>query len=122
MLVKYLDTKTTFRTSLENKAISRICGIFQKRRGVRSGLPDVQVLYRGKLIFIELLSRRGVARFSRAGRLGQKSLVTNAMEALWQDVAEETADELTCCEGHDFVAGSAVGTIIFVVEGDAVPP
>ena len=55
----------------------------------------------------------------RAGRLGQKSVVTNAMEALRQDVAEETADELICCEGHDFVASSAVGTIIFVVERDA---
>src|ERR1700747_1439831 len=53
----------------------------------------------------------------RAGRLGQKSVVTNAMEALRQDVAEETADELTCCERHDFVARSAA--IILVAERDA---
>jgi hypothetical protein len=42
------------------------------------------------------------------------------MEALGQGVDEETADELTCCELHDFVAGSAVATIILVTEGDAV--
>jgi hypothetical protein len=39
------------------------------------------------------------------------------MEALRQDVAEETADELTCCERHDFVARSAA--IILVAERDA---
>jgi hypothetical protein len=61
MLDKYLDPADTFWTSLENKPISRLSGIFQKRRGVRSGLPDVQVIWRGKSIFIELKSRAGVA-------------------------------------------------------------
>src|SRR5437667_12085780 len=42
------------------------------------------------------------------------------MEALWQDVAEETADKFICCERHDLVARSTVGTIIFVVERDDV--
>src|ERR1700751_553147 len=56
----------------------------------------------------------------RARRLGQKSVVTNAMEALRQDVDEEAADKLACCERHDFVARSSVGTIILVVERDAV--
>jgi hypothetical protein len=37
MLDKYLDPTGTFWTSLENKPISRISGIFQKKRGVRSG-------------------------------------------------------------------------------------
>ena len=37
-------------------------GIFQKRRGVRSGLPDLLVIWRGKSIFVELKSRAGVAR------------------------------------------------------------
>jgi len=61
MLGEYLDPADTFWTSLENKPISRISGIFQKRRGVRSGLPDVQVVWRGKPIFVELKSRAGVA-------------------------------------------------------------
>jgi hypothetical protein len=34
MLDKYLDPADTFRTSLENKPISRLSGIFQKKRGV----------------------------------------------------------------------------------------
>src|SRR6516162_6147100 len=55
----------------------------------------------------------------RAGRLGQKPVVTNAMEALRQDVDEEAADELTCCERHNFVARLAVATTILVTEGDA---
>jgi hypothetical protein len=61
MLDKYLDPADTFWTSLENKPISRLSGIFQKRRGVRSGLPDVQVIWRGRPIFVELKSRAGVA-------------------------------------------------------------
>src|SRR5206468_6575347 len=56
----------------------------------------------------------------RAGGFGQESVVTDAMEAFWQDVDEEAADELVCCERHDLVARSAVGTIILVTEGDAV--
>src|SRR5262249_31790221 len=51
-----------------------------------------------------------------AERLGQQSVVTNAMEALWQDVAnKETANKFICCERHDLVARLTVGTIIFVV-------
>jgi hypothetical protein len=61
MLDEYLDPADTFWTSLENKPLSRLSGIFQKRRGVRSGLPDVQVIWRGKPIFVELKSRAGVA-------------------------------------------------------------
>jgi hypothetical protein len=61
MLDKYLDPADTFWTSLENKPISRLSGIFQKRRAVRSGLPDVLVIWRGKPIFVELKSRAGVA-------------------------------------------------------------
>jgi hypothetical protein len=63
LLDKYLDPSCTFWTSLENKPLSMLSGLFQKRRGVRSGLPDVLVLFRragGTLvIFIELKSRRG---------------------------------------------------------------
>jgi hypothetical protein len=39
LLDKYLPD-SIFWTSLECKPISRISGIFQKKRGVRSGLPD----------------------------------------------------------------------------------
>jgi hypothetical protein len=65
LLKQHLDTSRCFWTSLENKPISRISGFLQTKRGVRSGVPDVMILYRHatgtKAIFIELKSRRGVA-------------------------------------------------------------
>jgi hypothetical protein len=61
MLDECLDPVDTFSTSLENKPLSRLSGIFQKRRGVRGGLPDVLVIWRGKPIIVELKSRAGVA-------------------------------------------------------------
>src|SRR5947209_17357388 len=76
--------------------------------------------YQACLAVLALQAAGALAKVFCAGRLGQKSVVTNAMEALWQDVAEETADKFICCERHDLVARSTVGTIIFVVERDAV--
>jgi hypothetical protein len=67
MLDKYLDPADTFWTSLENKPISRLSGIFQKKRGVRSGLPDVLVISRGKPIFVEL-SRAVASQVQRRSR------------------------------------------------------
>jgi hypothetical protein len=61
LLNEYLDPRDTFWTSLENKPLSPLSGLFQKQRGVRSGLPDIVVIWRGKPIFIELKSRAGVA-------------------------------------------------------------
>jgi hypothetical protein len=65
LLARYLDPSRTFWRSLENKPISAVSGMLQKRRGVRSGLPDILVLFRHDtgtiVIFIELKSRRGVA-------------------------------------------------------------
>src|SRR6516225_10031263 len=61
MLATYLDPTCTFWTSLENKPLSPISGFLQKKRGVRSGLPDVLVIFRQRPIFVELKSRRGVA-------------------------------------------------------------
>jgi hypothetical protein len=63
LLGRYCDPSCWWWTSLENKPLSLVSGLFQKRRGVRSGLPDVMVLLRrdaGTLvIFIELKSIRG---------------------------------------------------------------
>ncbi len=44
----------------------------------------------------------------------------DAVEALRQDVAEEAADELIGCKGHELVSCAAVGAIVLVPEGDAV--
>jgi hypothetical protein len=65
LLNELVDPRTTFWTSLENKPRSMISGLLQKARGVRSGMPDVLVVYRRKrgckVIFIELKSRSGKA-------------------------------------------------------------
>jgi hypothetical protein len=66
LLAEYLDPTCTFWTSLENKPLSRLSGFLQKRRGVRSGLPDLLVIFQQKpgrllLVFVELKSRAGVA-------------------------------------------------------------
>jgi hypothetical protein len=65
LLERYLHPSCTFWTSLENKPLTMLSGIFQKRRGVRSGLPDVLIVYRHTtgtiVIFLELKSRRGLA-------------------------------------------------------------
>ncbi|MBO0758492.1 MAG: hypothetical protein J2P54_21790, partial [Bradyrhizobiaceae bacterium] len=61
MLENYLDPAYTFWTSLENKPLSPVSGVFQQKRGVKSGLPNVLVLSNGKTVFVELKSRRGVA-------------------------------------------------------------
>ena len=46
---------------------------------------------------------------------GQKAIIPYLVESFWQDVLEETAEELQCIEGHGF---PAVILGIFVAEGD----
>ena len=48
-----------FWTMLENRPRSAMAGMFQKMRGVRSGLPDLLAVWRGMVIFIELKSPIG---------------------------------------------------------------
>jgi hypothetical protein len=64
LLNYYIDPNNTFWTSIENRPLSLISGVVQKKRGVRSGMPDVAVYHRRggriKIVFIELKSRVGV--------------------------------------------------------------
>lgn len=62
----------------------------------------------------------GLSQAIVADGVGEKAVVSNAVESLWQDVDEETADELAGIEGHSFVAVSLFGPVIFPLEGDAV--
>jgi hypothetical protein len=65
LLAEYLDPTCTFWTALENKPRSPMSGVFQRRRGVRSGLPDVVVIQqqpeRLLVVFCEVKSRAGSA-------------------------------------------------------------
>jgi hypothetical protein len=66
LLREYLDPARTYWTALENKPLSAMSGVFQRRRGVKAGIPDVVVIFRQPsggvfIVFVELKSRRGVA-------------------------------------------------------------
>ena len=55
-----------------------------------------------------------------AGGLGEQAVVADTVEALGQNVDEEAADELVCCERHHLVTIGAFDPIVLVVEADTV--
>ena len=59
LLDKWLDPACTFWTATDPVAPSALSGAIRKQRGVKPGVPDQLILYRGKLIAIELKSRGG---------------------------------------------------------------
>jgi hypothetical protein len=59
LLDKWLDPACTFWTATDPVAASALSGAIRKQRGVKPGVPDVLVWYRGKSIGLELKSRRG---------------------------------------------------------------
>ena len=73
LLGKYLDPATTFWTSLENRPSSFLNGLLQKKRGVKSGLPDVMVIFCQRPVFVEVKSRAGIA--SKAQRRVRAALL-----------------------------------------------
>src|SRR3984885_11711064 len=78
MLPRYIDPQTVFWRSIENRPRSWLSGLLQKRRGVRSGLPDLMFISAPKVIFIELKSRSG--RASRAQRRTRHELLVAGCE------------------------------------------
>jgi len=55
-----------------------------------------------------------------ADGVGEKAVVSDTVESMWQDVDEEAADELVGIEGHGFVSVSLFSPVIFVFEGNAM--
>src|SRR5207253_11164807 len=51
---------------------------------------------------------------------GEQAVVTDTVEAVWQDVDQEAADELADGQYHDLLAITTMGTIVLPSEGDAV--
>ena len=54
-----------------------------------------------------------------AGCFGQQAIVADAVEALWQDMDEETADELADSERHQPVPVAAFDPVVLASESDA---
>jgi hypothetical protein len=86
LLDYYLDPEKTFWTSIENRPVSSVSGMYQKMTGVRAGLPDILVLHRINtgtgVVFIELKSRTG--ELTTAQREIRRELL--AAGAVWQAV------------------------------------
>src|SRR5205814_5689416 len=64
----------------------------------------------------EQLTRAGDVVGARA--TGEQAVVTDAVEALRQDVDQESADELAGGECHDLLPITAIGAIILPPEAD----
>ena len=73
LLDKWLDPTCTFWTATDPVAPSATSGAMRKKRGVKPGVPDLLVWYRGKSITIELKSRRG--QCSPSQRLARELLL-----------------------------------------------
>jgi hypothetical protein len=70
-----------FSTALENAPRSAISGLLARARGVRAGCPDWMFIWNGKIIFIELKSRVGIA--SAAQRKFRDELLAAGVRWWW---------------------------------------
>ena len=71
------------------------------------------------------LRRRHIEQTARLGDVvgaraaGEQAVVADAVEALRQDVDQESADKLGGSECHDLLAITTIGAIVLPSEGDA---
>jgi Restriction endonuclease len=106
LLAKHLDPATTFWTALENKPSSRLNGVLQKKRGVRSGLPDTMVIFRQHPIFIEVKSRAGIA--SKVQKRVRDELLTAGCQ--WVLINEDRLGlDRVYVQAKRYAKGNAVG-------------
>src|SRR6202521_2196305 len=54
-----------------------------------------------------------------AGGTGEQAVMADAVEAMWQDMEQEAADELVRCERHHALPLRTIAAVVFVAEGDA---
>jgi hypothetical protein len=82
LLSKWLDDDCSFATAVDVVARSATAGAMRRKRGVVAGLPDNLVLYRGKLIGLELKSPGG--RCSASQRATRMVLLRAGIHAWWE--------------------------------------
>ena len=90
---------------------------------VREGrLVAIMIIGIGSLTLGLLTTEQLAGTFDVVGAssLGEQAVVADAVQALGQDVDEEAADELVCCERHHLVAIGAFDPIVLVFEADIV--
>jgi hypothetical protein len=81
LLDRWLNPTCSFWTAIDPVAGSMTSGAMRKKRGVKPGVPDVLVWYRGRSITLELKSRYG--RCNRSQRLVHAALLRAGAE-VWQ--------------------------------------
>jgi hypothetical protein len=78
LLDRWLDPACSFWTATDPVAASATSGAGRKQRGVKPGIPDVLVWYRGRTITIELKSRQGAC--NPAQRIARERLKRAGVE------------------------------------------
>jgi hypothetical protein len=88
LLDQWMDPAVSFWSAFDPVAGSATSGLMRKRRGVRPGLPDNWIVYRRKLITIEMKSRTG--RCNATQRAVREALI-RAGGAWWQCITARSA-------------------------------
>src|SRR5215510_12182641 len=78
---------------------------------VRQGWTGLQILQR---------QLTGASDVVGASAFGEQAVVADAVQAFWQHVNEETADELEGSKRHALVSIAALDAVILPLEGDAL--
>jgi hypothetical protein len=73
LLDRWVDNTTTWWSAIDTVPRSASNGWMRRKRGCKSGTPDTFVLCRGKLVTIEMKSRRG--QCSPSQRLAREALL-----------------------------------------------
>jgi hypothetical protein len=92
LLTRYLDPACWF-TGIENRPHSLIGGMLQKKRGIKSGVADYLIVYRGRSTFLELKSRRG--RLSRVQKQTRIEVLTAGATFFWARTARAALSALS---------------------------
>src|SRR6516225_11640058 len=64
--------------------------------------------------------RAGLGDVLRAPAIGEKSVMADAVEALWEHMQQEAPDELVRSERHDLVPLRPLDPVVLVFERDAI--
>jgi hypothetical protein len=88
LLNQWMDPADSFWSAFDPVAGSAMSGLMRKRRGVRRGVPDNWIVYKRRLITIEMKSRTG--RCSVAQRAVREALI-RAGGLWWQCITARSA-------------------------------
>ena len=88
--------------------------------GRRCGVDRVVGVVANVLGRVDTEQCPGLGEVLGACTVGKETVVTNAVEAVGQDVDEEASDELLSVERHGFVSVFLFGAVVFPAEGDVV--